>query len=88
LGGYVRLGREHTHATWSHPEHVEALAHLRWLTSHAGEGFDSGCCFRYRGRRLLAKLDFDRRAVGVEGTARPMWLEVFQLLDPAADMGV
>jgi hypothetical protein len=58
------------------------------LTSHAGEGFDSGGCFRDRGRRLLAKLGFERRAVGVEDTARPMRLEVFQLLDPTADIGV
>jgi hypothetical protein len=37
---------------------------------------------------MLAKLGFDRRAVGVEGTTRPMWLEVLQLLDPAGDIGV
>jgi hypothetical protein len=37
---------------------------------------------------MPAKLGFDRHAVWVEGTARPTWLQVFQLLDPAGDIGV
>jgi hypothetical protein len=28
-----------------------------------------------------------RHAVWVEGTAQPTWLQVFQLLDPAGDIG-
>jgi hypothetical protein len=42
LGGHVRLGREHAHAAWSHPAHVQNLAHLRRLAGHPGEGFDPG----------------------------------------------
>jgi len=88
LGGHVRLGREHAHAAWSHRAHVQNLAHLRWLAGHPGEGFDPGRCFRHGGGRMLAKLGFDCRAVWVEGAARPAWLEVFQRLDPAGDIGM
>jgi hypothetical protein len=37
---------------------------------------------------MLAKLGFDRRAVWLQGAARPTRREVFQLLDPAGDIGV
>jgi hypothetical protein len=37
---------------------------------------------------MPAKLGFDRHAVGMEGTMRPTRIVVFQLLDPAGDIGV
>ena len=58
------------------------------MTRQAGEGVNAGGGCRDRGRRRLATRGCARRAVAVEGTARPLWLEVFPLLDPAADLGV
>jgi hypothetical protein len=88
LGGHVRLGWEHAHSAWAHPEPVQKLTHLRRLAGNSREGFDASRCLRHGGRRTLAKLGFDRRAVWMQGTARPTRLKVFQLLDPAGDIGV
>ena len=76
------------HSAWSHPKHVQRLAHLRWIAGQSGESFDPNCRFRHGGRRMPAKLGFDRHAVGMEGTVRPTRIEVFQLLDPDGDIGI
>jgi hypothetical protein len=73
---------------WAHPEPVQKLPHLRRLAGNPRKGFDSGCHFRHGGRRMLAKLGFDRRPVWMQGTARPTRLAVFQLLDSAGAIGV
>jgi hypothetical protein len=87
-GGHVRLGQEHAPFAWAHPEPVQKLPHLRRLAGNPREDFDSGRHFRHGGRRMLAKLGFDRRPVSMQGTARPTRLAVFQLLDPAGAIGV
>jgi hypothetical protein len=84
LGGRMWLPTR----AWSHPKHAQRLAHLRWIAGQSGESFDPSCRFRHGGRRMPAKLGFDRHAVGMEGTVRPTRIVVFQLLDPAGDIGV
>jgi hypothetical protein len=68
------------HSAWFHPKHVQRLAHLHWIAGHSGESFHPSCRFRQGGRRMPAKIGFDRHAMGMEGTVRPTRLEVFQLI--------